>query len=983
MNRSQAAARSEADRRRREAKARAEQAKAEAKSRAAANKGFADDPAKFGQSSASAKPKSPGRLSGRPSRFGQSPAKKAGIVDTTDLSPGPMGRKPAGFDLDAFFKEADKGFSPVESIATPPQGYGQGQLDQQQEARQQEAQRYQQPDGTTLPPRFGGYGDIQRPPLPPGIQDRSRLAAGIVDTTDLPPGIQGRRAAGTVDTTDLPPGIQNRRSAGIVDTTDLPPGIQDRSRLAPTAPPPPGIQDRGRLAPAPSQGYGIGQLAQQREAIPTPGFDLDAFFKEADTPAPKKTGVDLDSFFRGADQVGAGQTTKEDMLLGLEEGKKFTKPQLTPAQIAAIKSGSLDPRTLENVDSSNFGKFGQFVRSWEGQDEQRAKVAAHAAKVKAKKEAAERVAAMKAAEPPPRQTPQQIVESNRVAREAMVSNPPQPGPAVTPPPPTPPVAPTPPAVPPPPVAPPPATGPVGIPTPEADPVQTLSEDTKESADIAAQFGLNDPEVRESQKDLIQQIIAESEDLGAEGTRNIDLPEVTRSPLEGQLEASFLDQIRGGFTGDDPVTQARLADFKANADEARLQQIEDLQRFGVLGGGGVSAGSTADVLGGFDADVLRGRDAARAGGIEDFRNAILPLATDFSSDQANRAQQQRQFEGGFNLDRLGLQQDIADRSLARRMPLTGPTGDEVFQESIRQGDRDYGQRDRREQSELSRIDEDRARDSALFNERVTEERRFLDDQRRFDEGMDFDVRDQQSRVSRIDEDRARDSALFQERTTEGQKFAEDKRRFDEALDLDVRDIEMREDITEQQKTTMIADRIAKSKRDVEAEQLHRERITEGTRFAEDKRRFDDALDLDIRDIEMREDITAEQKTTMIADRIAKSKRDVEAEQLFRERTPEDTRFAKEEARLDKQDRYAEAGIFNLIESNDDLDRAQKDKFYRDLGVEPPGGTDLDGLTKVEFDEKIKAIQDDPNLTQLEKDQDISTLRKKRDADRVRR
>jgi len=79
-----------------------------------------------------------------------------------------------------------------------------------------------------------------------------------------------------------------------------------------------------------------------------------------------------------------------------------------------------------------------------------------------------------------------------------------------------------------------------------------------------------------------------------------------------------------------MTRSALADYDADAEQAREQQIEDLQRFGVLGGDGVSAGYVADILGGFDADVLRGRASTRSESMGNVLQNVLGPAADFST-----------------------------------------------------------------------------------------------------------------------------------------------------------------------------------------------------------------------------------------------------------------------------------------------------------------------------------------------------------------
>ena len=190
--------------------------------------------------------------------------------------------------------------------------------------------------------------------------------------------------------------------------------------------------------------------------------------------------------------------------------------------------------------------------------------------------------------------------------------------------------------------------------------------TNIAAQRASRQGFDDPGVRESSKDLLSTIIGESEDRGQAAANALQRPQLTSQAND------LLSKLLTG-DGNDPITQSLMADFENSAGKARAQQIEDLQRFGVLGGDqGPSAGFTADILGEFDSGIERGRSGVRAGGFDRLLNSVLPQATALGGQQF-----------GQDLTRLQLQQDVANQSQARRMPLTGPTGDQVFQESVRQ------------------------------------------------------------------------------------------------------------------------------------------------------------------------------------------------------------------------------------------------------------------------------------------------------------
>ena len=94
----------------------------------------------------------------------------------------------------------------------------------------------------------------------------------------------------------------------------------------------------------------------------------------------------------------------------------------------------------------------------------------------------------------------------------------------------------------------------------------------------------------------------------------------QAPVGGRSLATELSGFLGSQLSQaaqgqpDQITQSQLADFDEQARLAREQQIADLNRFGIIGGSGVSSGRVADILGRFDADTLRGRQAVQAAGL---------------------------------------------------------------------------------------------------------------------------------------------------------------------------------------------------------------------------------------------------------------------------------------------------------------------------------------------------------------------------------
>ena len=607
------------------------------------------------------------------------------------------------------------------------------------------------------------------------------------------------------------------------------------------------------------------KIEEMKIAAGGTSVDLDEFFKEADTiggdistpvvaeptrevlPTPTFT-PDLNIFHKLADI---------DPVAARVYSETGRKPQLSEGMITEITSGRLDPRTIDSnlYDLSNFGKFDQYVRGYAAKDD--IPVAATASKTAAEDPSLagyrlndQRVAEIEAARSMPTSVPTSV--------------------------PTPTVTPVPTTVP---VAQKIAAG--GLPEAhQVDPVEGLGKAVT-GASTAAQFhGLSDLGTRASQKEMLRQIIAESEKRGQEGVENLALPDPERSKVAQELQDITLGRLRSrgdrdvgmGRVGerlenllydrlsrspgeDDAIAAALRGELTRSADKSRQQQYETLSRLGLLRGGG----DTADVMGEFEGAITQA-DLGISADRERRRLQDLAAARDFAGFQAdmgfaNRAARDaelaaagrvgastdalnlanRQFDADYGMRRLQMQQDIANQAQARRMPLTGPTGEETFQESIRQADRDFGLRERLQQSEVSRLDEDRARASAAFHERLTptqianrQRDQFLMAQTGVmphdmakTSGLDprtqsIALRRLQSDVSAIDEERARQRALFQERVTEGEKF-----RFDER--------------EQQSRLSAIDEQRARDRA------LFDERVTEKQRFREGQRQFEEPLE----------------------------------------------------------------------------------------------------------------------------------------------
>ena len=147
--------------------------------------------------------------------------------------------------------------------------------------------------------------------------------------------------------------------------------------------------------------------------------------------------------------------------------------------------------------------------------------------------------------------------------------------------------------------------------------------------------------------------------------------VLGAPIGGRRLAADLTGFLGSQLSQaaqgrpDQITQSQLADFDEQARLAREQQIADLNRFGIIGGSGVSSGRVADILGRFDADTLRGRQAVQAAGLNRVLGTVLPQAVQQQRyagtegiERARLEQEGGQFGEGLAEERAGREQEAA-------------------------------------------------------------------------------------------------------------------------------------------------------------------------------------------------------------------------------------------------------------------------------------------------------------------------------------
>lgn len=206
-----------------------------------------------------------------------------------------------------------------------------------------------------------------------------------------------------------------------------------------------------------------------------------------------------------------------------------------------------------------------------------------------------------------------------------------------------------------------------------------------------------------------------------------------SPLESRLTDYYQGAI-GQRPEDDPITQARLGEYERTRTREAQELTDQLNRLGII-----QQGEATNVLGDFrlgQENIRQGilaegagrqREAAGAAqgllgtligagqGDESLRQNAISLAQQFVGSRNNLDLQEaqimgnlrgrqtlaaqtagaevglglgqqresaRQYEGTLGLQRLGLQQDVADRTLNRLLTQTSPTGERVFQEGVR-------------------------------------------------------------------------------------------------------------------------------------------------------------------------------------------------------------------------------------------------------------------------------------------------------------
>ena len=253
-------------------------------------------------------------------------------------------------------------------------------------------------------------------------------------------------------------------------------------------------------------------------------------------------------------------------------------------------------------------------------------------------------------------------------------------------------------------------------------------------------------LRQNQTSTILELINQSDRAGREAVTGLSLPDITASSvpartlsaLEQATEQRALDRLTGGRFidpnsaltdsaegvvmnrlqgGDNPVLQQLRERNAAAFEDNRKQDIAELNSFGVLRGGdnieamldlrerqrladldvdalgfqmqdnalaqALGLQSRRDNLGLAEQDLQRAA-ISDASGLSNTRNALDLNEAQLTGNLRGAATlQSRMAQADQQFNAARLQQDVADRVLARNLTATSPTQREVFEEGVRQ------------------------------------------------------------------------------------------------------------------------------------------------------------------------------------------------------------------------------------------------------------------------------------------------------------
>ena len=223
-------------------------------------------------------------------------------------------------------------------------------------------------------------------------------------------------------------------------------------------------------------------------------------------------------------------------------------------------------------------------------------------------------------------------------------------------------------------------------------MESLSARQQQEEQLSREQFARQDAIREQQEAAVGETIREAERAGQsayENVRGLPMYQADFSATD-PLRQSIQDAItsRLGGTELDAMATERYAQLDEDAARQRADLTERLSRLGLLRQGG----DTADVLGEFEGQVVRGRQGI-ASDMQQMQQDLITQGitegTDFRGQEADTElrridQQAQQTQSARDLDlrRHVLQQDVADRVLSRGLTRLGPTERERFENQLR-------------------------------------------------------------------------------------------------------------------------------------------------------------------------------------------------------------------------------------------------------------------------------------------------------------
>ena len=223
-------------------------------------------------------------------------------------------------------------------------------------------------------------------------------------------------------------------------------------------------------------------------------------------------------------------------------------------------------------------------------------------------------------------------------------------------------------------------------------MNSLGQRQQQEEQLAREQWARQDAIRQQQEAEVGSTLREAERSGRaayENVRGLPIiqPDFRQSDaLREQVQTSVMERMQG--TPLDAIEAERMAQLEEEAAGSRDALTEKLSRLGLLRHGG----DTADVLGEFEGQVLRGRQGIAAdmqqmqqdlitSGIQEGRT-LRGAEVDAELKRAASLSDQLSASRNLDLKRNMLQQDVADRTLARGLTRLGPTERERFENQMR-------------------------------------------------------------------------------------------------------------------------------------------------------------------------------------------------------------------------------------------------------------------------------------------------------------